>query len=308
MVPEDTYKETRILAIRRGMDIGSLVDEALREKIIRDYQRMGLQPPFQQTHPQPPSQQDEPVVHSARYEAAKSKSNGPIAAQQSLDGDTITPVLGRGEGEITIDLPGLKFPTSKVKLLEYTKIRKNRSTLFFIKDIPEGKTYENVFQLQEDFKSIINNLPIIKEKYEKKGWRGFVECIIDTSETQKNSTFKGDTAVPGLPRKFQQIPLFIEGLEFPANKYKILKTAERSSKTKPDVLSLIKNLPNKNYETVVELEMEMSKIFNDKESEELGLVESVKSEKPGKNIICRIVTDSRELLAAPDKKLVQEFG
>jgi hypothetical protein len=74
------------------------------------------------------------------------------------------------------------------------------------------------------------------------------------------------------------------------------------------VLSLIKNLPNKNYDTVVELEMEMSKIFNDKDNEEIGFVESVKREKPGKNIICRIVTDSQKSLAALDKKLVQAFG
>jgi hypothetical protein len=39
MVPEDVYKETRILAIRKGMQVGKLVEEALREKITREGRR-----------------------------------------------------------------------------------------------------------------------------------------------------------------------------------------------------------------------------------------------------------------------------
>ena len=156
MVPEDTYKETRILAIRRGMDIGSLVDEALREKIVRDYQQMGLQPPFPQTQPQPqrPLQHNDPAIHSSRYEAAK--SNGPITTQQSQPPqDPTATQLAKGlssgvasidkdleversralylydlamKGQITkrgqefiVPLPGIKFPANKDKMIEHLK-------------------------------------------------------------------------------------------------------------------------------------------------------------------------------------------
>jgi predicted transcriptional regulator len=193
MIDSDLWKRLRMIAILNEMEISELVEEALREKLGRmkqleqyseykDVEGLRVQSGGQSQQ----TQNNDKVIHSARYE--KAKSNGPITTQQSFDKDNITPTLGRGEGEITIPMPGLKFPTDKEKLIEYRKIRNVRSTLFFIENIPEGKTYENVFQLQEDFKNAINNTPELKERFKKIGSRGFVECMIDTSETPTRRT------------------------------------------------------------------------------------------------------------------------
>jgi hypothetical protein len=131
MVPEDTYKETRILAIRRGMDIGSLVDEALREKIVRDYQKMGLQPPFPQNRPQPPSKHDEPVVHSARYEAARGAQTQPKIINK------------------IIRLPGIEFPADRSKIIKEAEKSTTPTETKYLRHIPERK-YKNVLDLENE--------------------------------------------------------------------------------------------------------------------------------------------------------------
>jgi ribosomal protein S13 len=94
MIDSDLWKRLRMIAILNEMEISELVEEALREKLGRMKQleqyseykdveglrvRSGGQ--SQQT------QNNDKVIHSARYE--KAKSNGPITTQQSFDKITL---------------------------------------------------------------------------------------------------------------------------------------------------------------------------------------------------------------------------
>lgn len=177
MVPEDTYKETRILAIRRGMDIGSLVDEALREKIVRDYQQMGLQPPFPQTQPQPqrPSLDNEPVIHSSRYEAAKTRTKSHIPSTEETPKE-VDELLEEIDNDYRLYIPGLEFPTDKKRLMKiirevHDKFNKkfNRvpltmeTALFLIEKLKPDKEYRNLATMKHDLDILVNDKEIAEK-------------------------------------------------------------------------------------------------------------------------------------------------
>jgi hypothetical protein len=135
MVPEDTYKETRILAIRKGTDIGSLVDEALREKIVREYQQMGLQPPFQQIRSQPQPQLQQQLT------------------QEQIDEYSLV---------FRLRVPGLAFPITLNDLMKLSQNNIQEGDYGVIYKTTQklsktDKMYKNVNELEEDVMIVFNN-------------------------------------------------------------------------------------------------------------------------------------------------------
>jgi hypothetical protein len=171
MVPEDTYKETRILAIRKGMDIGSLVDEALREKIVRDYQQMGLQPPFPQIQPQTqPQTQPQSQPQSLQYQ---SRPQSLQKNDQSIFGKPIMAPLRNGQVEINLTIPELTFPTNKEKIRQILlkNIEWINQELTLNKEItPESQEIAekllDIFKMNLD---IVSNLLMFKKVYKDVG-------------------------------------------------------------------------------------------------------------------------------------------
>jgi len=168
MVPEDTYKETRILAIRKGMDIGSLVDEALREKIVREYQQMGLQSPYSQTQPQP-QQLQEKKQHSPGIINQNFDETEKSPFVHIFKSDTIKPKPGKrsipGERsiEIGIELPGIRFPINKTELIDFARYldedvyNYDPAGFYYdlFRDLPD-RTYTNIASLKDALLSLLN--------------------------------------------------------------------------------------------------------------------------------------------------------
>jgi Protein of unknown function (DUF2795) len=116
MVDGEVYKRIRILAIEKNMEVSAVIEEAMREKLDREYPQY-----HQQSQPPQPKM----VGREIREE--------------------IPPDYSQVE-KFDLDLHGLKFPATKNKIIEFAKKGSNtRSVINAINRIPD-RTYndENV--------------------------------------------------------------------------------------------------------------------------------------------------------------------
>jgi hypothetical protein len=145
MVDGEVYKKIRILAIEKNMEVSAVIEEAMREKLDREYQ----QPQLQLQQPQSQKSQEQ-------------KQESDIFSR-----DIITPVREReGEGELHLVLPGLKFPTNKDKLMQIAKKfdagleehqYDSQAVAPYIEKLPDAKkTYKDESRLEEDIKKVCN--------------------------------------------------------------------------------------------------------------------------------------------------------
>lgn len=207
MVDGEVYKRIRILAIERNMEVSALIEEAMREKLEREYPQyhQQSQPPqptgvdadnkekdrisktIHQFGEEPPNRltgvdaedkdkdrmykpkivarevEEQPQEQQPQQEPQQSQSKQQTPLLKSL-GKGIVPALGEDEKESRLWMPGLKFPMTKEKLIQFAK--KQDQNLAY-KDVPEilpimeelpneKKIYKDISQLEEDVKKIYN--------------------------------------------------------------------------------------------------------------------------------------------------------
>jgi hypothetical protein len=170
-----------MIAILNNMEVSELVDQALREKLERmkqleqypEYKDVqGLHVQSERQKGGGPTQQVQPedtVIHSARYEKAKSVSNTGESQtnDQSIFGKPIMAPLKNGQVEINLTLPELSFPTSKEKIVKGLKesIYQVQQTIPLNSD-PEILTNLNRFlEILKMNLDIVGNLLIFDKKY-----------------------------------------------------------------------------------------------------------------------------------------------
>jgi hypothetical protein len=124
MVSEDIYKEIRILAIRKSMDISSIVEEALREKITREYQ------PQQEIHLQQTEQQSQqPLLSKLKEITEKYKVNESEITESIESFYHGTDILTKDpEFAETIKYMAEKYSINKLEAANYLKIQKYMSS------------------------------------------------------------------------------------------------------------------------------------------------------------------------------------
>lgn len=281
MVSPDIYREIRILAIRKDMDISSLVEEALREKITREYQtnkEISLQLSI--------GEQNQPSPQQSPQQAT---SNQKQKHSHIFDND-VAHGFSIGEGEIRLYIPGLKFPTNKDKLVQIAKKYQAtledheidmKSPLPFVEKLPNtNKTYHDVSQLEEDIVKICNsNEELISEAKEFEIYK-IVGCVVNIepeerkeekqqsqqSQLQKPDIFRYDTLIEEDDYNVV-FRLTVPKLEFPISKND-LKELSWNNKQEGDfgvLYSATQKLPktNKKYKNVKELEEDVMMVYNE---------------------------------------------
>lgn len=136
MVDGEVYKKIRILAIEKNMEVSALLEEAMREKLEREYQQPQLQLRQQQ-----PQSQEEQKPDLFRYDTKITKD----------DYNTV----------FRLTVPRLDFPISKNDLIELSRNNKQEGDFgvlyFAVRKLPKAnKTYKNVEELAEDVMMVFN--------------------------------------------------------------------------------------------------------------------------------------------------------
>lgn len=159
IVDANLWKEVRIEAIRRDMEIGQLVEEALREKLTRglDERRIKLEEKATRSTPAHVSTV-EPEHHQSQ-----SQSHPQQTIQQSsmFNHDNVVPTLERDQYEVVLWMPGLTFPTSKDKVIQYAKMRDQSDAYKF-----ESKLAPTIYQIlsNTNSKKIFGNVSVLEDE------------------------------------------------------------------------------------------------------------------------------------------------
>jgi hypothetical protein len=115
MVDGEIYKRIRILAIERNVEVSTIIEEAMREKLEREYPH--YQPPIsqqQQQSQQPQSQQLQPQQY-----------------------------------KFSVNLPGIEFPTDRSKIIKNAEKANPKPIIDFLESISNRK-YKNKSDLENE--------------------------------------------------------------------------------------------------------------------------------------------------------------
>jgi hypothetical protein len=114
MVDAEVYKRIRILALERNMEVSAIIEEAMREKLERD---------FPQYKPLPPPSSQHQQTH-----------------EQIQQGSLITlPLL----------LPGIEFPKDKSNIIKYAEEANSVDMNPILRSI-SNRTYKNESDLENE--------------------------------------------------------------------------------------------------------------------------------------------------------------
>ena len=107
---------------------------------------------------------------------------------RNIFNNAIVSSLSKGEAEVKLWMPGLKFPTNKTKLLQFAKeLQEKRGTqiqLTLVERLPDNKTYTDAFQLEEDIVEVSNNYPELMNKAKEQNINKIVGCAISVEEDE----------------------------------------------------------------------------------------------------------------------------
>ena len=257
-VDPELWEEVRIMAIRVHKNITDYFEDALREKLVKDYavvaaekkrkeqerlhkeqlqrqyQMMVGKEPGEETgieeerkeQPLPQqsqqSEQPQPQKSPQEQEAAVSTQNQRHALQQQQHKPEIVRLTGIG-----MNLPGIRFPKNKNEIIECAEDNNPITTTDFLRELPDT-TYYNIAELEKTC------LKIFRSEIETWNSRDKIfelhEFIIDTRDVQERrqpkqqppDLFGRDNIVP-LKNDELQLNLIIPELTIPTTKDKLLK-------------------------------------------------------------------------------------
>ena len=161
IVDANIWKEVRIEAIRRDMEIGQLVEEALREKLTRglDERRIKLEKKATKSTPAYVST----VGREHHHSQSQSQSHPQQTIQQlsMFNHDNVVPTLEKDQYEVVLWMPGLTFPTSKDKVIHYAKMRDQSDAYKF-----ESKLAPTIYQIlsNTNSKKIFGNVSVLEDE------------------------------------------------------------------------------------------------------------------------------------------------
>lgn len=155
-VDVDLWQEVRVMAVLKNKSVTQYFEEALRQKLDEDSKDVKF-----------------PVGHGGMYipppPAAQSQQPQSQELQEQnqpniFNEDNARP-FSKGEGEIVLYMPGIKFSTNKNKLIRHVKERLAKfeddldgTSLSFLEKLPDGnKTYRNVTELEKDIMKVGNS-------------------------------------------------------------------------------------------------------------------------------------------------------
>jgi hypothetical protein len=157
MVDGEVYKRIRILAIERNMEVSAIIEEAMREKLEREFpQYQPLSPPQQQ--PQQQSQQPQPRTQ----------------AETADDKNIIMPSIVDTADTVNSGFPmfftKINYPINKAGLIKNINNLKNefkeiygkptwwmQQQISIIDHLPANKMYKNRRELTDELDIIVSN-------------------------------------------------------------------------------------------------------------------------------------------------------
>jgi hypothetical protein len=218
MVDAEVYKGIRILAIERDVEVSTIIEEAMREKLEREYPERYRRPQpqqpqqeqkadkmtaytsqtYYQSQPPQPQQQQSQDIFKADRSRPKLRKDERVRPQQEpqeqepeiIRKANLLPQIKKGIESFPLWLPGLKFPKTERDLTEYlTSSAKAGSSgeflLSFIQELPHvNKKYKNKEELEEDLrKAIYKHIGKVQPLSKKENRT--VECIIAVDEDEE---------------------------------------------------------------------------------------------------------------------------
>jgi hypothetical protein len=163
MVNKEVYKRIRILALERNMEVSAVIEEAMREKLEKD---------FPQYKPLPPMQHQQQVASSQPSESQQQTmgaSGKPGKPSKSLSQQYQTKIINK-----IIKLPGIEFPAHKSKIVKDAEESTTPNETDYLGHI-ESRKYQNELDLENELnrqqsndKSTIMIFKVINEKIREK--------------------------------------------------------------------------------------------------------------------------------------------
>jgi hypothetical protein len=302
----DLWKRFKMIAILNEMEVSELVEQALREKLER-MKQLEQYPEYKDVRnvrvhkgeQTPPRQHDDTVIHSARYEAAKSDSGNPQQQRSEksdiFDKDTIFPKENIKHDLFPLRMAGLKFPINRTELIDFAKhtdeiqghnsattpkgYRENPGFYYPIfKDFPD-KIYTN----KADLERVIRNSPlkdrypmdlvllITREDYEK--YYGVLNKKRIDKEFEKVDNYFEEVNKQSQTHSQKgslEYSVQLPGLKFPATKDEILECVKKVHYPKGNLetlkitIDILKQLPDDKYTGKNKLEKDYSNILRRK--------------------------------------------
>jgi len=166
MVNKEVYKRIRILALEKSMEVSGVIEEAMREKLERE---------FPHYKPLPPQSQSQTYIQTE-------KGTSPPVSQQSEPEQSKQPLYHMVlPYELTVNLPGIKFPTNKNKIMECAEKANLDLIIRHIQGIP-NKTYKNKTELKDELLDNARSIgSVLKELVDD----GHIKYKIDDRELKK---------------------------------------------------------------------------------------------------------------------------
>jgi CheY-like chemotaxis protein len=159
VMDEDLWKRFKMIAILNNMEVSELVEQALREKLER-MKQLEQYPEYKDVRnllvhkgEQP---QEEPVIHSSKYEAAKSDAGALPQLQPQPQPKTVL---------IDINLPGIEFPTDKSKIIKIAE-EANTDRVNNVLKLISVRKYKNKSDLENE---LLNNTKDTRVDFIKEG-------------------------------------------------------------------------------------------------------------------------------------------
>jgi hypothetical protein len=168
-VDPELWEEVKIMSIRTKKNITEYFEEALKEKLRRDYQTV-MTERQRRIYELPHSEEVKPLDKKEASEFLESL-NEDIKNAKTKD-LYIYPVTNNG-GDLVLYLPRLRFPIDKNELVDYAKSRGGEAgnlLLLILEKIPPDKIYNSPDRFSQDIVQTINNdadLSILNEHFGK---------------------------------------------------------------------------------------------------------------------------------------------
>ena len=179
-VDPELWEEVKIMAIRTKKNITEYFEDALREKLVKDYEIVSVERKMKEQerlHKEQVNRQYQMIVGGGGGQdpVTEQKQESQLQGQELkppdiFNKDTITPLVG-DQFELKLWIPSLRFPTDKDKIIQHIKSLNTHEVsnpLYFVEKIPD-RIYNDVYQLEEEIKKACNSDKDLIESAEQSG-------------------------------------------------------------------------------------------------------------------------------------------
>jgi hypothetical protein len=199
-VDPELWEEVKIMSIRVHKNITKYFEDALRERLVKDYEIVAAERKRKEQERLDKEQLDQryqqiintdPGVDAYNKDNVRLDTNVTNILQQSqsetFSDDNMSTLLRKGT-IYEIPLPGLKFPVTKEGLQQYGKgiinDRGREEVLFVFRnlDTPDNKVYNNISMLEEDISKFFNRIPDVIKYKRKHDINEMIRLKINTKE------------------------------------------------------------------------------------------------------------------------------